>query len=824
MSERSSSVSLLDPGIEPGKATFVKRTWLAFPVIVIAFASSADALTRAGTTPPPASSPASSTTPTIAQWQSQLVNGLPTVPFVVPIDLPVQAPLQPGQIVNAAYTPFSAPMQVSKNNAYGLLSNILAGAQSNFGQGYQTIPVANTAPQHPAWEADGYAATTCDEFAYKRYYDYRRFQEAAATCGGNPDCVYNLWASTGPGGWSHTLLARSGRQGAISPVPGSVLDPGPGVTMQQLKNPMRDPNNVASFLSALQLATEAGSPATSAQQAAFTQLNNYLSSPTFANNPAYYPITGSRAAWHVQMFNQQQQYGETSSERALIQQRIVNVTSLVDAYNAAVSNYNAASAAWNQAIIQACGGLTAPNTGNPNLLCTPQTPQYCNKKTTVSQACTNARNDVPTAQLNAEENAAVALATALYREYTNLDPVSGAPDNGCLGVNHNKCDWSPSLIGPEYLTSIDAAVQKDLSYCDGIVGTGTTDQLNGALQQAEHSSTAVATDDEVDTYNALVAVGVEAHAFRTELDFLQTDPDTIHYDLFSGPQSWSVGGDFASASYSQNAFWEVHGKKNAQNKLCRVSGRVYGSANASAKVLGQSITVIDADLQIGAGELVNNGGATSDYAGFETESHLTIGPYSIYSFPDSKPTGKSLNENLAHQHFDQNIVTVQGQIYLVNLVLQVDAVADVDVSLTGSAPTLDCASVSDASQNAFNIGANVTPSVSAQMVGTALVGALGTGVGVQGTVDLVTAALPINVNAGIGPDASGAGELALNFDANASLDISVLSGEVDTVECIVMECAKQELFRWNGIPAYSAPNLWNLKDSFSLIAVQTALQ
>jgi hypothetical protein len=806
----------------------VKRTWLGLPLAIMAFAPVAHALTLAPNPHPPVPLPvpvATTTNTTIAQWQSQLVNGLPTVPFRIPQNMAVQAPLQPGQLVQAAYTPFTQPLSVTKNNAFGMLANVLAGAQANFALGYQTIPVANTAPQHPSWEADGYTVSSCDEYVYKRYYDYKRWQDAAATCGGNPDCVYNLWVSSGEGGENRTMLAKTSTNAAIAPTPGSLVDPSRGGPTCQTKNPMRASASIQGFEQALLMAASAGSPATSAEQAQFLQVSNYLYSSAFTSNSNCYPISGTRASWHRQMHDQQATYGETMTQRALIQQRIVNVMSLLDAYNVAVFNYNQATEAQDKMIEQACGGLEQCP---PSVCkCTPQTPQFCKAPPPPSQACINARNDFPYAALAADEDAAVALSAALYAEYTNVDPISGAVDNGCLGLNHNKCDWSPTMIGVEYLTSIDDTVSKDLAQCDTVIGTGSpSPQLDGALVDLWGSSAPPASADEYDTYNGLAETIVLVGDMRNKLAWLQTDPDTIHYDLFSGPMSWSVGGQFADAQYSQNAFWEVHGEKNKTNeKLCRLSGRVYGTANATAHLLGQPLTVLDASLQIGAGELVDNGADNPpDFNGFETESHLTIGGTSIYSFPDKQYQGPTLSQTLAQQHWDQNIFTVDGQIYFVDLELSVGASADLSVSLTGTAPALACANVTDPTQNTFSIGANVTPSVSAQMVGTALVGALGTGIGVQGTIDLVTVSLPINVNAGVGPDPNGANDLTLNLNANASLDVSVLSGEFDACECVLGECATQELFRWNGIPAFSAPNLWSLNDSFPLDVVQLAIQ
>jgi hypothetical protein len=745
--------------------------------------------------------------PTVQAWQAQYANPSQTTTFRIPTDMPVASPLVPGEQVTAAYTPFTSPMPVTKNNAAGLFGSILTNAALNQTQGFAFIPTANTAPLYPQYESDGDAVSSCDEWVYKKYYGYRRFQDAAATCGGNPDCIYNLWASTATPGENLVLAPRSGLATVMTPYPTSTLDPAPTqypqiATTQQLKNPFRDPATVAAFNQALEMATgNYAGISTAAQVASYEAVAQYLSSKTFTSSSPYYTIQGARMPWHVQMHNQQQSYQTNMLDRALVQKRTANMQTLLWAYDNAVASDNAAYEAWDAAVIRACGAVYTPAPGQHP--CTPTNP--CTPPPTPSPLCVQLRKETP--EPKASEAAAPLLAEALVAEFNNVDRVTGAIDNGCLGVNHNKCDWSPTMVAKEYLTTLDSQVAADTSMCDGTLGTSPASDLEQLPGQS------MATTDEVYFGQALVAEAADVAQARSELSWSKTANDTIHYDLFDGDSSWSVGGSIAGASYSQQAFWEVKGEKS-NGALCRLSGRIVGSANASGSVLGQSFTMLDADVQVGVGEMAAD---ASDYSGYDAESHLRIGGYSVYDFPEQTQTG-TLNEVLANVQYTDTLVDIPGQISWVSLDLKVDVNAGVSVSLTGTAPG---ACVAGVTTSPYSLGVAVTPSIGASAIGTALVGALGTGVGIQGTVDVLTASLPISVNTGFGPNSSG--EVNLSLNANASLDLDVLSGEIDVAECVFGDCATQELYRWNGIPAYSDV-LWNKSYTFPLLVVQNAFE
>src|SRR5690606_36658210 len=80
---------------------------------------------------------------------------------------------------------------------------------------------ANLDPQHPAFEANGAAVASCQEYAYESLYDHERFVEAAETCGSNAECVYQLSLRTETPGLKTTMLKKNGQ-----PMAWQVVRPG----------------------------------------------------------------------------------------------------------------------------------------------------------------------------------------------------------------------------------------------------------------------------------------------------------------------------------------------------------------------------------------------------------------------------------------------------------------------------------------------------------------------------------------------------------------------------------------------------------------------
>lgn len=72
-------------------------------------------------------------------------------------------------------------------------------------------PSANpkTYVPHPDWEADGAAVKTCEEYAYEKYYDWQRFQDAVTLCKGDYVCAYEVaYVLNGPPGIAKRTLKR----------------------------------------------------------------------------------------------------------------------------------------------------------------------------------------------------------------------------------------------------------------------------------------------------------------------------------------------------------------------------------------------------------------------------------------------------------------------------------------------------------------------------------------------------------------------------------------------------------------------------------------
>ena len=80
-----------------------------------------------------------------------------------------------------------------------------------------TVNTAKNAHRNKNWENNGQKIATCEEYAYENYYDFMRFEDAAAACKGNKRCVFDVAYLPGnPGIANRTLKRRDGKPLAIA--------------------------------------------------------------------------------------------------------------------------------------------------------------------------------------------------------------------------------------------------------------------------------------------------------------------------------------------------------------------------------------------------------------------------------------------------------------------------------------------------------------------------------------------------------------------------------------------------------------------------------
>ena len=370
--------------------------------------------------------PTTSVTSPAQQFQAFVASAPATTTFVIPPTMSVAPPLYVGEsLPGTAYWPYVNDLKVTRNNTVGIFGSILTGAGQNTGggaNGSTTVPTPNLSRPQPQWETDGYTINSCGEWVYKKYHDYQWFQSAAASCGGNGDCVYGVWSMATAPGEGRMMGALSAIQSEMSPYPSSTLDsiptapPDAQQPTTQPKNPFMSTSNQFVFAQALTWATTSDTDTTELANIAAVQ--EYFASPTFTSYQGQpYAITGPRSAWHQQMHAQQALAGITASDRRLAQARIQNMQNLVNAFLQAQATYNADYEFWQQAIARVCGGVFVRITP-----CTPQDP--CPPPPPPSAACLAVRREVPSA--DAVTAASLALARAVVDEYLMPETAASA--------------------------------------------------------------------------------------------------------------------------------------------------------------------------------------------------------------------------------------------------------------------------------------------------------------------------------------------------------------------------------------------------------------
>jgi hypothetical protein len=69
---------------------------------------------------------------------------------------------------------------------------------------------------HPDWDGNGAAVNSCEEYAYEKYYDWHRFQDAVSLCKGDYACAYEVaYVPNAPPGIARRQLKRKDGQAML---------------------------------------------------------------------------------------------------------------------------------------------------------------------------------------------------------------------------------------------------------------------------------------------------------------------------------------------------------------------------------------------------------------------------------------------------------------------------------------------------------------------------------------------------------------------------------------------------------------------------------
>lgn len=255
---------------------------------------------------------------------------------------------------------------------------------------------ANTQPQHPAWESNGAAITSCAEYAYEYFYGYSRFLDAADTCGGDAECIYQLAQQSTVGGLNRELSKRNGAKMSYQPAS---------------SNGWNNKRNIFFIYKPDFLRSVPAYNTDAAFRAKADQIIVRVQSATGQ-------VSSNRFAWH------QQRHAEFFARPALSAAEAEDIRVRRTVYEEASETYNVAMFAI--PLLEAVVGS--------------QLPEY----QVETQRLLN--------QYYASRDASAAMRLhSLLAEWDHVSVTDGVTaDRGCLSSSDLKCDWLPSDFTNDY--------------------------------------------------------------------------------------------------------------------------------------------------------------------------------------------------------------------------------------------------------------------------------------------------------------------------------------------------------------------------------------
>ena len=702
--------------------------------------------------------------------------------------LPGTMPRHAGILIDAAQEPFDdsslwATGAVNTDLSYASVSQnaLLPGR-------FAGLDIAgrhpDTTPRHP----ETTTIASCEQYVFDKYYDYARFEEAAASCKSDYLCLGELFAMVGdgsPGMDKPTLYSRDRARSPLSfqfrPQPGEIL------MAQTVK---KNPFFASSVVQRLdeRVARLRGTIEEGAMMAAFAA--GYAADYSFVDGVGH----------DLEMRAKQAPLALTLAEYRKMELRQLAYTQALAQFQAELTKVGPNAEKYlHPSRYDSCGYLKLPGGGtNPS--------------------CPAGGTYRPpfTAETNEFFFYTDRIVNLLVREWEHTSPRDGSVDHGCLDPASIACDWSPkSLV--QYLHLADVKREADFNHC-------MRDAADNFVSQFPPMDASATRADARTDWDALEVWFGYAEDQREKV---VKDLPWVDSGMVGDKKVGSNGlGDpsWFSAEYSYQAHWGVHMDHAATEAktVCNMQPELSGNVGVSVHVLGTKITLAEATVQASAGTAGNPDLTASGSLIVLDTPFVSTSPSADTFHLASPPIGGG-------PAYSQ---TVFIGFVPVTVGASAELTAGFEANVTARAPqSTDVCNLS----TEVSIDATFAPYATASgrvwgAIGGEFAG-LGAEAGIEGNLTLVDVRVPFHAGAHlksepfVTDDGLVSEQLALHLTNDAKLKLTLLKGDVKAYAevCYLFGCKRIEhtIFSWDGL-SYDH-DLWKpLDKGYPIIALATA--
>ncbi|MBX3190565.1 MAG: hypothetical protein KF819_26425 [Labilithrix sp.] len=380
-----------------------------------------------------------------------------------------------------------------------------------------------------------------------------------------------------------------------------------------------------------------------------------------------------------------------------------------------------------------------------------------------------ANSEALLAQYKAQKARAILdQATVLFAEWDHVSATDGVTlDRGCLSRTSIACDWSPQRFVSRYASHYSHETEKLFNAC--------VEATAGNFSKVPSSY--LANTDTLKTW-------IEAQALP------KLGAQTVGERVADGDE-WGDRQWFA-AGYSYDAGWSITAERQqTTNRICKLKGNAYATANANAWALNQQISVLDTHHKLSVRESNN---------AIVFHSHLRMLGEDVYSPLDfswtvksATPVDKQYTKTLAERTYTKWL-TVAG--VGVKLQAKVELKAGADLKAYATAET-QC----NPDNLAYDAGITVRPWIKTHVVPEASVGIGILQAGVRGDVDLLEVSTPATGSVKL---VGGVNDVTLQLRASSVVNLDALDGKLSVFleSCFPFvgcsDLASKQIYSWTG--------------------------